>query len=222
MHHHLLGPLVRRYRTSVSVLAVLWYSSIGPLVIALSVILSVCFDRSSILAGVLIGGLVTVLAVVFLAWSTSAYLEVHQEGIVVGRRWFGGTPRAMWFTEIHPASIRVFSSIDSLRPLRGGQRMLSHHWHFSPGADLAVTFLGPDRRTLHSRQLRSPQPVQGIVIFGSRDAPQIAAALRAGLERDGCPWHLARWSEQFGVQEIRGSGLSAQDQIPGAWADWTP
>lgn len=222
MHHHLLGPLVRRYRTSVSALAVLWYLSIGPLVVVLSVVLSVYFDRSSILAGVLIGALVSIIAVLFLAWGTSAYLDVHRNGIVVGRRLLGGEPRAMWFTEIHPASIRVFTSIDSIRPLLGRQRVISHHWHITPGADRAVTFLGPDRRTLLSPRQRPPQPVQGIVIFGSRDAAEIAAALRAGLERGGCPPHLARWSEQFGVQEIRGTGLHAQGQIPGVWADWTP
>ncbi|HEX7351087.1 hypothetical protein [Brachybacterium sp.] len=222
MHHHLLGPLARSYRTSASALAVLWYLSIGPLLIALSVVLHLCFDHSWILAGVLGGALLSLVSVLFLAWSTSAHLDVHREGIVVGRRLLGGEPRAMWFTEIHPASIRVFSSIDSIRPLRGGQRMISPHWHISAGADLAVTFLGPDRRTIHSLGLRSPRPVQGIVIFGSRDAMEIAAALRSGLERGGCPPHLARWSEQFGVQEIRGTGLHAQDQIPGVWADWRP
>ena len=234
MQHHLLGPTVRRYRTSVSALAVVWYLSIGPLVVVVSVVLSVYFDRSSILVGVLIGALVSVISVLFLAWCTSAYLEVHRHGVVVGRRLLGGEPRAMWFTEIHPASIRVFSSIDSIRPLRFGQRVISHHWHIAPGADHAVTFLGPDRRTVLSPRPRPPRPVQGIVIFGSRDAAEISTALRAGLERGGrggrecgverggCPPHLARWSEQFGVQEIRGTGLYAQGQIPGVWADWTP
>lgn len=223
--HHLLGPRLRRYRTSVSPLAVAWYLSIGPLLVVVCAVFVMFFDRGPVLLviGVAVGLLLLVLALVFLAWCTSAHLDLHRDGVVLGRTVLGGRPRAMWFTEIHPASIRVFSDIDTIRPLRGGQRMLSHRWHFSPGADLAVTFLGPepwsDPETVRAR---APRPGPGIVIFGSHDAEQIAVELRRGLERGGCPPHLAHWSAQFGTEEIQGMGLRAQGQIPGMWADWAP
>ena len=220
-----LGPRVRRYRTSVSPLAVAWYLSIGPLLVVVCAAFVVFLGRGPelIVIGAAIGLLLLVISIVFLAWCTSAYLDLHPEGVVLGRTVLGGRPRAMWFTEIHPASIRVFSDIDTIRPLRGGQRMLSPAWHFSPGADLAVTCLGPDPGGDPAPgRARPPQPGQGIAIFGSREAEEIAAALREGLERGGCPPHLARWSAQFGIQELKGTGLRAQGQIPGKWADWTP
>ncbi len=220
-----LGPRVRRYRTSVSPLAVAWYLSIGPLLVVVCAAFVVFFDRGPelIVIGAVIGLLVLAIAIVFLAWCTSARLDLHQHGIVLGRTVLGGRPRAMWFTEIHPASIRVFSDIDTIRPLRGGQRMLSPAWHFSPGADLAVTCLGPDPGGDPAPgRARPPRPGRGIAIFGSREAEEIAAALREGLERGGCPPHLARWSAQFGIQELKGTGLRAQGRIPGMRTDWTP
>lgn len=220
-----LGPRVRRYRTSVSPLAVAWYLSIGPLLVVVCAAFVVFLDRGPelIVIGAVIGLLVLAIAIVFLAWCTSARLDLHQHGIVLGRTVLGGRPRAMWFTEIHPVSIRVFSDIDTIRPLRGGQRMLSPAWHFSPGADLAVTCLGPDPGGDPAPgRARPPQPGRGIAIFGSREAEEIAAALREGLERGGCPPHLARWSAQFGIQELKGTGLRAQGRIPGMRTDWTP
>lgn len=220
-----LGPRVRRYRTSVSPLAVAWYLSIGPLLLVACAVAVMFFGRGPelIVIGAATGLLMLAISIVFLAWCTSAYLDLHPHGVVLGRTVLGGRPRAMWFTEIHPASIRVFSDIDTIRPLRGGQRMLYPSWHFSPGADLAVTFLGPDPGGDPAPfRARPPQPVAGLAIFGSREAEQIAAALREGLERGGCPPHLARWSAQFGIQELKGTGLRAQGQIPGKWADWTP
>lgn len=144
--HATLGPRVRRYRTSASLLAVVWYLSIGPLLVIVCAAFVVFLGRGPelIVIGAAIDLLLLVISIVFLAWCTSAYLDLHPEGVVLGRTVLGGRPRAMWFTEIHPASIRVFSDIDAIRPLRGGQRMLSPAWHFSPGADLAVTYLGPD------------------------------------------------------------------------------
>ena len=224
-HTIVLGPRVRRYRTSASPLAVVWHLSIGPLLLVVCAAFVKFFDRGPelLVIGAAIGLLLLVIAIVFLAWCTSAYFDLHPHGVVLGRTVLGGRPRAMWFTEIHPASIRVFSDIDTIRPLRGGQRMLSPSWHFSPGADLAVTFLGPDPGGDPAPlRARPPQPVAGLAIFGSREAEQIAAALREGLERGGCPPHLARWSAQFGIQELKGTGLRAQGQIPGKWVDWTP
>ena len=218
-----LGPRVRRYRTSVSPLAVAWYLSIGPLLVVVCAAFVVFLDRGPelIVIGAVIGLLVLAIAIVFLAWCTSARLDLHQHGIVLGRTVLGGRPRAMWFTEIHPASIRVFSDIDTIRPLRGGQRMLSPAWHFSPGADLAVPCLGPDPGG-DPAPGRARPPQRGIALFGSREAEEIAAALREGLERGGCPPHLARWSAQFGIQELKGTGLRAQGRIPGMRTDWTP
>lgn len=185
----------------------------------------VFFDRGPqlIVFGAAFGLLLLAIAIVFLAWCTSTRLDLHQHGVVLGRGVLGGRPRAMWFTEIHPASIRVFSDIDAIRPLRGGQRMLYPSWHFSPDADLAVTFLGPDPGGDPAPgRARPPQPGRGIAIFGSREAEEIAAALREGLECGGCPPHLARWSAQFGIQELKGTGLRAQGRIPGMRTDWTP
>lgn len=224
--HATLGPRVRRYRTSASLLAVVWYLSIGPLLVIVCAAFVVFLGRGPelIVIGAAIDLLLLVISIVFLAWCTSAYLDLHPEGVVLGRTVLGGRPRAMWFTEIHPASIRVFSDIDAIRPLRGGQRMLSPAWHFSPGADLAVTYLGPDPGGGDPApgRARPPQPGRGIAIFGSREAEEIAAALREGLERGGCPPHLARWSAQFGIQELKGTGLRAQGRIPGMRTDWTP
>lgn len=224
-HHTVLGPRLRRYRTSVSPLAVLGYLSLGPLLVVVTVVLVVSFDRGPALlaVGTATGILLLVLAIAFLVWCTSAFLDLHRDGVVLGRSVLGGRPRAMWFTEIHPASIRVFSDIDTIRPLRGGQRMLSPSWHFSPGADLAVTFLGPaPGGDPVPGRARPPHPGGGIAIFGTREAEAIAAALREGLERGGCPPHLARWSARFGAERLRGTGLRAQGRIPGMWADWTP
>lgn len=220
-----LGPRVRRYRTSVSPLAVVWYLSIGPLLVIVCAVFVVFFDRGPelLVIGAAFGLLVLAIAIVFLAWCTSARLDLHQHGIVLSRAVLGGRPRTMWFTEIHPASIRVLSDIDTIRPLRGGQRMLSPSWYFSPGADLAVTFLGPaPGGDPAPGRARPPRPGQGIAIFGSPEAEQIAAALREGLERGGCPPHLARWSAQFGTEELKGTGPRAQGRIPGMRADWTP
>jgi len=218
-----LGPLVRRYRTTVPILPALGYLSLGPLTVIVLVVSAVAFDRPSALAALPLGLVLILFGVLFVLWSGSAYLDVHRKGVVIGRRVLGGEPRAMWFTEIHPATIRVFSRIDDIRPLRAGAaRMISTHWHFAAGADLAVTFLGPDRDTSFTAQLRRPAPGPGIVVFGSREATEIAAALRAGLERGGCPPHLARWSEQFGTQELKGLGRRAQRHIPGFGTDWTP
>lgn len=213
---------MRRYRTTVPVLPALWYLSIGPLAVLGLLVLAVRFDRPSALAALPLGFGVALAGVLFVLWSTSAYLDVHREGVVIGRRLLGGELRAMWFTEIHPATTRVFSGIDDIRPLRFGQRMISTQWHFAAGADLAVTFLGPDRRTHLTSALRRPSPGTGIVVFGSHDAPEIATALRAGLERGGCPPHLARWSQQFGVTPLAGTGSRAQGQIPGIFARWSP
>src|SRR5690606_41112662 len=126
-------------------LAAVWYLSIGCLLVMVCAAFVVFLGRGSelIVMGAAIDLLLLVISIVCLAWCTSAYLDLHPEGVVLGRTVLGGRPRAMWFTEIHPASIRVFSDLDAIRPPRGGQRMLSPAGHVSPGADLAASHPGP-------------------------------------------------------------------------------
>lgn len=218
-----LGARLHRFRTAPSVLALLWYLSLGPLVIAVSIVLGIWRELPWMLwAAVPVGGIIGIVAVAFLGWSCSSFLDLHERGVVVGRSLLGGAPREMLFTEIHPASLRVFSSIDDIRPFRGASRMISSDWNLAPGADLAVTFVGPDRRTGLGPIPRPPQPGRGIVIFSTPQAQVLAEQLRRGVEAAGCPAHLARWSQQFGVQEIRGIGGRTHAQIPGMHVDWRP
>jgi hypothetical protein len=216
-----LGPPISRHRTSISFLHVLLQLSIGPAVVIGSIASAIFLERPGLAVGIVGGVLLLAIAILGLLWSGSAFLDLHHDGLVVGRRWPGARRRAMWYSEIHPASVRVFSDIDSLRS--PPSRVISGNWHFAGGADLAVTFLGPDRDSLPSRvQARPPAPGRGIVVFGSRDAEHIAGQIRAGLERGGCPPHLARWSAQFGVTPTTAFGLIAQSEIPGMDVDWTP
>lgn len=72
----------------------------------------------------------------------SAYLDLHENGLVVGRSVIGKV-RPMWYSEIEPTTIRVFSKIDNVRgPYRA---QIWPNWHFTGGADLAVTFLALPR-----------------------------------------------------------------------------
>lgn len=217
--HPLFGPPLVAYRTSVSVLHVLLMLSLGPLVIVAGVAAGLLRDLPwLLLLSVPAGILLTAAVLAWLVWSHSATLRIYHHGVSVGR--VGGSRRDMWFGEIHPATIRVFEDIDSLRSLP--YRAISTHWHFSGGADLAVTFLGPERSSGAGRGIRHPAPGRGIVVFASRRAPEIAHQLREGLERSGCPAHLARWSEQFGASELEGIGRMAQRSVPGMRPDWRP
>ena len=78
----------------------------------------------------------------------------------------------MWYSEIDPSTIRVFTKIDEVRGPHRSQILAN--WHFTGGADLAVTLLGPHLATELGPQARRPQPGKGIVLFGSRDAVEIA------------------------------------------------
>ena len=218
----LLGPRVRTYGTRVSPLAVLWHLGIGPAVIVAALVTRAVVDSDAVLVGVLVGVLVLIVSAAFLAWSASAYLSQHHHGLVVGRRILGGAPRELLFTEIHPASIRVFTGIDDVRPLRGGQRVIRPRWHFAPGADLAVTFVGPEPSAVPSAPPRPPLPGRGLVVFGSQEAAGIAEELRRGLERAGCPPPLSRWSQRFPAGPLPGTGARAESAIPGADPRWTP
>lgn len=217
--HPLFGPSLASYRTSVSVLHVVLMLSLGPLVIGAGVAAGLLRDLPwLLLLSVPAGFVLTVAVLAWQVWSHSATLRIYHHGVSIGR--MGGRPRDMWFGEIHPATIRVFEDIDSLRSLP--YRSISTHWHISGGADLAVTFLGPDRASDAGRRLRHPAPGRGIVVFASRRAPEIARHLREGLERSGCPAHLARWSERFDVSELEGIGRMAQRSVPGMRPDWRP
>ncbi|MGP9844951.1 hypothetical protein ACT3UL_11805 [Brachybacterium sp. 107] len=149
----------------------------------------------------------------------SAYLDLHERGLVVGRSVLGRR-RPMRYTELDPTTLRVFSGIDTVRG--GLYAPIWANWHFTGGADLAVTFLGPRRGRRLSPAPRPPAPGNGIVLFGSRDAVQIAGQIRSGLEREGCPSRLARWSEQFGIVALSGGSFDAQAQIPGMSTDRPP
>ncbi|HIY67141.1 MAG TPA: hypothetical protein H9830_12800 [Candidatus Agrococcus pullicola] len=217
------GPLIQRYGTTVSVGHVLWQLSIGPLLLIASVGVGLVQERGEPrwwLTVAVAATLLFIIAGVVLLWSTSAFLDVYAYGIVIGRRFPGSPVRHMWFAEIHPASIRVFDDIDSVRSLPF--RSLSSKWHFSGGADLAVTFVGPDRGTAIGTYARQPSPGTGYVIFGSQRAEEIADLIRAGLERGGYPHDAAHETAAFGVQRLRGVGSMALGSIPGTRASWQP
>ena len=218
-HTSTLGPRIRRYRPSIHLSHALPYLGCIPAVLALVSLGSALLGDG--------GGIGTLLAVAVLyvaftglvcAVQWSAYLDLHEHGLVVGRTVLGGR-RPMRFTEIHPATLRVFSGIDAVRG--GLYAPIWANWHFTGGADLAVTFLGPRRGRSLPRAPRPPAPGRGIVLFGARDAVQIAEQIRKGLERSGCPPHRARWSEQFGVEDLTGSSSDAQARIPGMSAEWS-
>lgn len=187
--------------------------SLGPIVGGALVISAITLDRPELFWGVALGVVLTIVAALVLLWSTSAFLHVYAYGVVVGRRFPGSPIRTMWFAEIDPASLRVFDDIDSVRSLP--YRSLSSKWHFSGGADLAVTFVGPDRESHFTTHARKPSEGTGYVIFGSQRAEEIAELMRAGFERCGYPPEQAHGTARFGVQRLRGTGRMALYSIPG-------
>lgn len=215
-----LGPRLRRYRTSVSVLAALGWLLTGPLITLISfVVIGGIWtpDLRTFAIVVPVGILITTALAAYLLWSTSAHLDVHEGGVVVGRSVSAGAPRRMRFTEIHPGTLRVRSGIGSLQPtmslrVSGWSRA---HLFLAPGAERGVTFLGPDRDSELSRGSRPPAPGRGIVVFGSREAEEIADQLQAGFERAGCPPELAREHLRHGVGELPDNGFRAGQQTPG-------
>lgn len=213
----LLGPRLRRYRTSLSPLAILGWLALGPVIIVLTVLVADVADAPALLLVVLIGLLILAVSVAYLLWSGSAHLDLHEHGIVVGRSFLGGAPRSMRFTEIDPSTIRVFSGAHTLLPIWQVRfrRSSSAHLFLFPRADRAVTVLGPDRDSDLSGMQRPVAPGRGVVVFGSQQAEEIAHQLRTGLERAGCPPHLARWSTGFGVHELPSNGFTAAQQVPG-------
>lgn len=222
-HSTQFGPLVQRYRTTVSVGHVFWQLSIGPFVTMAAVITGIVRERTEPwwwVTAVAAGIVLFICAGIVLLWSTSAFLDVYKYGVVVGRRFSSSPVRQMWFSEIHPASIRVFDDIDSVRRLP--YRSLSSKWHFSGGADLAVTFVGPDRGTTIGTYSRPPSPGTGYVIFGSQRAEEIAHLIRAGLARSGYLPEVAYETAAIGVQRLRGTGSVALGSIPGTHASWQP
>ncbi|MGP5089748.1 hypothetical protein [Brachybacterium tyrofermentans] len=214
-----LGSRIRRYRPSIHLSHALPYLGCFPATLALMSLASVLVgDGAEVGTLLLVAVLYLVLTGLVCAVQWSAYLDLHEKGLVVGRSVLGRR-RPMRYTEIDPTTLRVFSGIDAVR---GGLRApIWANWHFTGGADLAVTFLGPRRGRRLPPAPRPPAPGSGIVLFGSRDAALIAGQIRAGLERAGCPPHLARWSEQFGIEAVTGASFEAQEKIPGMSADWT-
>lgn len=215
-----LGPRIRHYRPSIHLSHALPFLGCGPLFGIVCILggalgaggKAIGFGLLLLLTFPLITGLVC-------AVHWSAYLDLHEHGLIVGRSVFGGS-RPMRYSEIHPATVRVFTKIDNVRGPFRAQILMS--WHFTGGANLAATFLGPHPFTALTDRARPPQPGPGIVLFGSRDAVEIAAQIRAGLERAGCPPHLARWSQQFEIERVEGPHSHAEKQIPGMHRDWEP
>ena len=213
----LLGPRVRRYRTSLSPLAILGWLAAGPLITVIPVLLVGIVDAPGVLLAVLAGVAVLAVSVLYLLWSGSAHLDLHEHGVVIGKSFLGGAPRSMRFTEIDPLTIRVFAGAHTLIPIWQARfrRSSSAHLFLFPRADRAVTFLGPDRDSDLSGMQRPVVPGRGVVVFGSQQAEEIAHQLRTGLERAGCPPYLARWSTGFGVRDLPGNGFTAAQQVPG-------
>ncbi len=213
----LLGPRVRRYRTSLSPLAILGWLALGPVIIVLTLLVTGIAGAPELLLVALIGLVIMAVSVVYLLWSGSAHLDLHEHGVAVGRSFLGGAPRAMRFAEIDPSTIRVFTGAHTLLPIWQVRfrRSSSAHLFLFPRADRAVTFLGPDQGSALSGMQRPVAPGHGIVVFGSQQAEEIAHQLRTGLERAGCEGHLARWSAGFGVHELPGNGFTAAQQVPG-------
>lgn len=221
MHHaYALGPRIRRYRPSIHLSHAVPYLGCGPVIGILCISGGLLSGGGGTVAfGLLMLIVLPLITGTVCTFHWSAYLDLHQNGLVVGRSFLGRT-RAMSYSEIHPATVRVFTKIDDVRgPYRA---QILPEWHFTGGADLAVTFLGPHPSSELDPRARRPEPGKGIVLFGSRDAVEIAELIRAGLERGGCPPHLARWSQRFGVERVRGPHFLAVKQIPGMREDWTP
>lgn len=216
----ILGPRQRSYRTSLSPLAILGWLAAGPLITVITVLVVGIADILGVLLAVLFGLAILAVAAAYLLWSGSAHLDLHEHGVVVGRSFLGGAPRAMRFTEIDPSTIRVFAGAHTLLPIWQVRirRSSSAHLFLFPRADRAVTFLGPDQDSALSGMQRAAAPGHGIVVFGSQQAEEIAHQLRTSLERAGCPPHLARWSAGIGVQELPGNGFAAAQEIPGMLA----
>lgn len=216
-HRTSLGPRLQRYRTSVSCRAAIGWLSAGPLITLITVVVVGIWRAPELLLITLVGVIITAAAVAYLSWSGSAHLDVHAGGVVVGRSVLAGPPRAMRFTEIDPTTLRLHTGIDSLQPtwdLRF-DRSSSAHLFLAPGADGAVTFLGPDRDSSLSGASRPPAPGRGIVVFASPAAEEIADQLRAGLERAGCPPQLARDYLRHGVRKLPDNGFDAGQMLPG-------
>ncbi|MGO3209147.1 MAG: hypothetical protein ACTIJK_05060 [Brachybacterium sp.] len=212
-----LGPRLQRYRTRVPILAAIGWLSVGPLIILVTLGVAGVWRLPELLLVTLIGVIITAAMAAYLLWSGSAHLDVHAGGVVVGRSILAGRPRELRFTEIHPATLRVHTGIDSLQPTwdRRFRRPSSAHLFLGPGADHAVSFLGPDRDSELSGTARPPVPGRGIIVFASPAAEEIADQLRAGLERAGCPPPLAREYLRHGVRKLPGNGLRARQEIPG-------
>ncbi|MDN5600728.1 MAG: hypothetical protein L0G52_09390 [Brachybacterium sp.] len=214
-----LGPRTRRYRPSIHLSHALPYLGCIPAILALVSLGSVLLGDGGGIGTFLIVAVLHLVVTGFVcAVQWSAYLDLHEHGLVVGRT-LPGRRRPMRFTEIHPATLRVFSGIDKVRS--GVYAPIRPNWHFTGGADLAVTFLGPRRSRRLPPEPRPPAPGNGIVLFGARDAVQIAEQIRKGLERSGCPPQWARRPEQFGIEDLTGSATDAQARIPGMSAGWS-
>lgn len=157
-----------------------------------------------------------VAVVLYAIWVESSALDVHAHGVVVGRTFLGSSHRWIRYDEIHPASIRVFSGIDDIRT--PPHRVVWPGWNIGLGSDMAVTFLGPSPHLAIGHRPRPPAPGPGVVIVAARHAHEAAAQLRAGLERAGCPPHLARWSEGLAVE----AASVRRSRIPGYDVGWRP
>ena len=153
-----LGPRLQRHRTAVSALGVIGWLVTGPLIVLISLVVVGASRLPELLLIALVGVVITAVMAAYLLWSTSAYLDVHEGGVVVGRSISAGRPRQMRFTEIHPGTLRVHTGINSLQPTMSQRfgRFSNAHLFLASGSDLGVTFLGPDRDSELSGRDRPP------------------------------------------------------------------
>ena len=155
-----LGPRLQRHRTAVSALGVIGWLVTGPLIVLISLVVVGASRLPELLLIALVGVVITAVMAAYLLWSTSAYLDVHEGGVVVGRSISAGRPRQTPSTEIHPGTLRVHTGINSLQPTMSQRfgRFSNAHLFLASGSDLGVTFLGPDRDSELSGRDRPASP----------------------------------------------------------------
>jgi len=167
--------------------AILGWLALGPLIIVLTLLAVGIADVLGVLLAVLFGLVVLAVSVAYLLWSGSAHLYLHEHGMVVGRSFLGGAPRAMRFAEIDPSTIRVFTGAHTLLPIWQVRirRPSSVHLFLFPRADRAVTFLGPDQDSALSGMQRpvTPRARDRRVRLAAGRGDRTPAAHRPGARR---------------------------------------
>ncbi|MGO2608713.1 MAG: hypothetical protein ACTH8V_16470, partial [Brachybacterium tyrofermentans] len=110
-----LGPRIRRYRPSIHL------SHAAPLLGCGPSVGLICLACGLLTSDVEFAGFGVLLMLVFppimaavATFHWSAYLDLYENGLVVGRSVIGKV-RPMWYSEIDPSTIRVFTKIDDVR-----------------------------------------------------------------------------------------------------------